>query len=79
MTKLKEEEKAIYLIEKFSKVGLQQRDEGIACARIFAEEAMKFCPYIDKKNCETIEQFRSDDELFVYFWENVIKFIDKYE
>lgn len=34
-------EKAIELVNKFSNVGLQQRNEGIACALIAVDELIK--------------------------------------
>jgi hypothetical protein len=35
-------EKALQLVEKFSLVGLQQRQEGIACALIAVDEILYF-------------------------------------
>ena len=37
-------EKAIELVNKFSNVGLQQRNEGIACALIAVDEIIKSDP-----------------------------------
>ena len=37
-------EKAIELVSKFSTIGLQQRNEGIACALIAVDEIIKVIP-----------------------------------
>ena len=40
-------EKAIYLVNKFSSVGLQQRNEGIACALIAVDEMIEEAYFTD--------------------------------
>lgn len=39
---MNEKEKAKYLVDKFSRVGLQQRNEGIACALICVDEMINY-------------------------------------
>lgn len=57
-------EKAKELVEKFSAVGLQQRNEGIACALIFVNEILTNSTHL-----------LSSPEL--YYWEGVQKEIYK--
>ena len=56
-------EKALKLVNKFSSVGLQQRDEGFACALIAVDEILS----LYKKNCN-IENM---------YWEEVKQEIEK--
>ena len=49
-------EKAIELVNIFSRIGLQQRDEGIECAKICVDEILK---ELENKNITSI------------FWQNV--------
>jgi hypothetical protein len=42
----KPKDKAIELVNKFSTVGLQQREEGIACAIIAVDEILELLPEI---------------------------------
>jgi hypothetical protein len=51
------QEKAIELVDKFSVVGLQQRNEGIACASIAVDEMLKVAFFI------------SDNEIYNYLLE----------
>jgi hypothetical protein len=54
-------EKALQLVEKFSLVGLQQREEGIACAIIAVEEILSITLfYFDEK--EYWEQVKTEIE-----------------
>jgi len=61
---------AIELINKFSLIGLQQR-ECIQCALIAVDEIIKICPYISKDACDTIEQLKAPDVQFISYWEEV--------
>jgi hypothetical protein len=51
------QEKAKELVDKFSVVGLQQRNEGIACASIAVDEMLKVAFFI------------SDNEIYNYLLE----------
>jgi hypothetical protein len=51
------QEKAIELVDKFSVVGLQQRNEGIACASIAVDEMLK------------VAYFISDNEIYNFLLE----------
>jgi hypothetical protein len=57
-------DKAIELVNKFSTVGLQQREEGIACALIAVDEIL-----IVITECET--------EYFDNYWQEVKQEIQK--
>lgn len=35
------------------------------------DEIIKICPYVSKKDCETVEQLRANDNQFVSYWEDV--------
>ena len=50
MKYISEKEKAKELVDKFTMIGLQQRNEGIACALIAVEEILKeeYCIYKTK-------------------------------
>lgn len=61
-------EKAIYLVNSFSKVGLQQRNEGIACALIAVKEIIKETKLQDK----TIYQHGR-----TFYWQEVKQQIEK--
>jgi len=67
------EEKAIELIDKFSVVGLQQRQEGVECARICVEQILILMPtnLLDTKNKKIIKNPVYD------FWLKVKKSIMK--
>lgn len=58
-------EKALQLVNEFSFVGLQQREEGISCALIAVEEILNAISYIH----ETYE--------WVKYWEQVKTEIEK--
>ena len=45
---MKPSEKAKELVDKFSKVGLQQRNEGIQCALIAVDEILSLCPLANR-------------------------------
>jgi hypothetical protein len=60
-------EKAIELVNKFSTVGLQQREEGIACALIAVDEILEnfgtltegkdhYCAYLTTEYYEEVKQ-----------------------
>jgi hypothetical protein len=57
-------EKAIELVDKFSVVGLQQRNEGVACALIAVDEIL------------SINSVDKDEDLSNY-WEEVKKEIEQ--
>ena len=61
------EEKAKELVDKFSSVGLQQRNEGIACALIAVDEILEA---IDWHNFEV-----PNDE--IWYWQEVKQEIEK--
>ena len=63
-------EKAIQLVEQFSLVGLQQREEGIACALIAVDEIMKTYP--SKNGIALYENQINDFE----YWQRVKKEIE---
>lgn len=64
-------EKAIELVERFSSVGLQRRDEGVKCALICAEEMIKNLPSMD------YFPYYSKDEKCKEFWQDVKTEIEK--
>ncbi len=37
----------------------------------FVNEIINVCPYISKKDCETVEQLRANDNQFMSYWEKV--------
>jgi hypothetical protein len=59
-------EKAKELVDRFTVVGLQQRDEGIECALICVDECKKVAVHIDERFGSTFE-----------FWEEVEKELKK--
>jgi hypothetical protein len=58
-------EKAEELVEKFSLVGLQQRNEGIACALIAVDEIIK------------VSRFYNDSQVEIIYWCEVKQEIEK--
>jgi hypothetical protein len=61
------QEKAIELVNKFSTVGLQQREEGIACALIAVDEILEnfgtltegkdhYCAYLTTEYYEQVKE-----------------------
>ena len=73
---LEAEQKAKELVDKFSTVGLQQRDEGIECALICVNEIIKTTPL--EKDYEEHDRGR---EVWYYdkteFWQEVKANIEK--
>ena len=64
-------EKAIELVNKFDGVGLQQRNEAIACALICVDEIVK------EIQCNSFD-FQANVPMSVYtYWENVKEEINK--
>ena len=58
-------EKAIELVSKFSIVGLQQRNEGIACALICVDEMIYYLEIVlgvDKMDFEYWQEVKSEIE-----------------
>ena len=70
-------EKAKQLVNEFSVVGLQQRNEGITCALISVDEIIRVCPYFDSKIRETDDQLSAFDFQFVSYWNEVKQEIEK--
>lgn len=62
-------EKAIELVNKFSNVGLQQRNEGIACALIAVDEIIRANPHSNP--------FNTDIYSTMNFWQEVRNEIKK--
>jgi len=69
-------QKAIYIVEKFmpysysigsslSEVEVTRFWNAVECARIFIANAKAICPYVRRKDRDTILQFRSPDYQFV--------------
>ena len=65
-------EKAIELVNKFSNVGLQQRNEGIACALIAVDEILQTCVESYNYNICNTSILSS-----IYFWQEVRQEIQK--
>lgn len=64
-------EKAIELVDKFSLVGLQQRNEGVACSLIAVDEIVK------EIQCNEFD-FQLNVPMSVYtYWKNVKQEIEK--
>ena len=61
-------EKAIELVSKFSIVGLQQRNEGIACALICVDEII---------NCDSFFETLKQGKKFNQYWHEVQDEIEK--
>jgi hypothetical protein len=56
-------EKAIELVDKFSVVGLQQRNEGIACALIAVDEMLKVAYFLaDHKIYDYLHEVKQEIE-----------------
>ena len=77
------QEKAKELVDKFTLVGLQQRNEGVQCALIAVDEIIKSRPldpnYVDWDDCEASHQYwyeSQKEEAFV-FWIEVKQEIEK--
>ncbi len=75
-------EKALELVQKYNLVvldtalgGSNQRVK--KCALIAVDEVIKVCPFISKKDCETIEQLRANDYEFISYWQEVKQEIEK--
>ncbi len=65
-------EKAKYLVNKFSTVGLQQREEGIACALIACDEIIN-----SAEDNEQYKLYASDLSDFSNYWMKVKQEIEK--
>ena len=67
------QEKAKELVDKFSVVGLQQRNEGIECALIAVDEILKIIP--QNEYMEDRGEFNENRELI--YWKEVKEEIEK--
>ena len=67
------QEKAKELVDKFSVVGLQQRNEGIECALIAVDEILKIIP--QNEYMEDRGEFNENRELI--YWKEVKQEIEK--
>ena len=66
-------DKAKELVDKFSVVGLQQRNEGIECALIAVDEILKIIP--QNEYMEDRGEFNENRELI--YWKEVKEEIEK--
>ena len=70
---MKPKEKAIELVDKFSVVGLQQRNEGIACALIAVNYIIDALP-ISQYDYDRLDWV---ENAVLIFWEQVKEEIEK--
>lgn len=47
------------------------------CAESCIDELMNVCPYLSKKDCETVEELRATDNQFTSYWLDVRNEIQK--
>jgi hypothetical protein len=56
---------------------LSQEERIKKCVKVFILEQKKLCSYVSKEDYKSVEQFRSIDELFVSYWDNLLEELEK--